>query len=103
MEAGLSEHLPGKRRAIDAGIQNNVPIDQHISDAFWILHWIGECSFVDDRLRIEDDDVREIARLQQASTLESENFGWLGRHFANRILQRQGSLLANIFSQDAWK
>lgn len=75
LQQGFSENLSCKLRAIDAGIQDGLSIDQDIFDAFRISNRIGEGSFINDRAGIEDDDVGGIARLQQPSALESERLG----------------------------
>src|ERR1017187_9755594 len=86
-----------------AGVQNQVTIDPDVFDPFRKLNGVDKGSLVEDSVGVEDDDVREVAGLQEATTLEAEDFGWLGGHLANRVLKRQRLLIANVLAEDPWE
>jgi hypothetical protein len=63
LDTGSAEHLSGKRALVTAGVQHNVSIDQDIFDTYRELNRIDKRSLVDDRVGIENDNIRKVARL----------------------------------------
>ena len=103
LRAGLAQDPSSAYLANLAGVENQLSIDQHLLDAFGKLDGIDEGPLVEDRAGIEDDDVGEVSGGQQTAALEAKHLGRLGRHLANRFLERQRFFFANVLAQNPWK
>jgi len=99
----LSQHLSGARAADVSRGQNQLAVDEDVCNACRKLDWIDKCTFVEDGVGIEDYDVREVAGLEETTTLEAEDFCRLGGHLANCIFEGKGLLLTNVLAQDPRK
>ena len=66
-----------------AAMEDQLSVDQHIADAGCILVRLIKRGMILDRCRIEDDNVRKIAGLQQASLTDAKIVGRESRQFMN--------------------
>src|ERR1035441_9806545 len=79
----FAEHLSSTVAANPAGVEHVAAIDEDMLDPFGKLDGIDERSFVEDGVGIEDHNVGEVFRLQDAAPLEAEDRGGFGGHLAH--------------------
>src|SRR5258708_38122958 len=76
-------------------------VHNYLAESLGILVRVCEVRLVLHLGRIENYDVGFHARPQQPTIQQAQALGWIARHLAYRIFQRQNFAIANIACQDS--
>src|SRR6266404_6663810 len=97
----MAQGSPRTCASARAFIQNNLAIHDHILHAVAVLEWIAVGRAVNDAIGIEEGNVREESRLQQATVAQAD-FGRAERsHFANGVFEAEQASFARINAKHA--
>src|SRR5688572_33396561 len=94
--AGAAQRAPGVNGRAAAFVNFELPVDDDVGDAFWILVGLLEGGAVADARGVEDGDVGEGAFAQHAAVAEPDARGGPPRHLVDGLLQRQQALLPHV-------
>src|SRR5690349_19201417 len=91
----------------DAGVppvvKNDLPIDDHISNAFAVLEWSFISGAIHHPVRVEDGNICKRSFPQPATVAQADFRRVQRSHFTHGIFQPEQSPIAGINTKHAWK
>src|SRR5579875_954874 len=94
-----AETTPNARSGIVARTNDIIAADDDVADTDWWLDRIGVAGAVAHGARLDNHQVRPVARREPPDAREAKGVGWKTGHAVDRLFQRQYAALADIASQ----